>query len=140
MRNTVPEREPVRVAVGVVARDRKILITRRANHLDQGGLWEFPGGKLEAHETALDALRRELNEEIGILVISAYSMLVLEHDYADRRVRLDVWRVDRFSGKPYAREGQALKWVPPQALAEYSFPAANAPIIQAFTLRGCELL
>lgn len=123
------------VAVGVV-RDGagNILITKRLAHTHQGGLWEFPGGKLESGETVLQALQRELREEVGIEVHTATPLIKINHQYPDLRVLLDVWQVNQFSGIATACEGQAMQWVEPHRLSEYAFPAANQPIIAAARL------
>lgn len=122
----------VHVAVGVVIdAEQRILVARRAEHLHQGGLWEFPGGKVEAGETVSDALRRELREELAIEVARAQPLLTVEHDYSDKAVLLDVWCVESFSGEPHGREGQPLRWVAAAELAGLAFPAANRPIVAA---------
>ncbi|MGR8929120.1 MAG: Nudix family hydrolase [Gammaproteobacteria bacterium] len=126
------------VAVGVVRDiDGRILLTRRAEHVHQGGLWEFPGGKLEHGESVLEALSRELLEEVGIQVRSARPLIKINHRYPDLKVLLDVWLVDEFSGTAVAHENQAMRWVEPQHLSEYDFPAANRPIISASRLPNC---
>lgn len=126
------------VAVGVIrGADGNILITKRAKHAHQGGLWEFPGGKLEAGESVEHALRRELREEVGIQIVAAAPLIKIKHDYGDRHVLLDVWNVADFSGLPRACEGQAMRWVAPERLNEFSFPAANLPIIRAAQLPSC---
>jgi len=122
------------VAAAVFSEDGRVLITRRHEHAHQGGLWEFPGGKVEAGETTREALARELHEEIGIEVRQARPLIRVRHDYPDKSVLLDVWRVDAFVGKKpccgsTGREGQPIKWVEPEQLSEYDFPAANLPII-----------
>src|SRR5574343_580621 len=123
------------VAVGVV-RDTagNILLTQRAKHAHQGGLWEFPGGKLEKDETVLQALQRELHEEVGIQVQKAKPLIKIKHQYPDLQVLLDVWQVTAFDGTASACEGQAMRWVAAQHLTEYEFPAANVPIISAARL------
>jgi len=128
---------PVRihVAAAAVFDDRqRVLICRRPPHTHQGGLWEFPGGKLEPGETIESALRRELMEETGINVTSARPLIRVHHDYPDRRVLLDVWRVERFTGTAAGHEGQPIRWVLPGELKRYRFPAANIPIIKAVSL------
>ncbi len=75
------------------------------------GSWEFPGGKRQPGEAPLAALKRELDEELGIEVLEAEPVLELVHDYPDKRVRLDVWHVRRYRGQVTAREGQPLRWV-----------------------------
>lgn len=125
----------VQVAAAAIFDDEgRVLITRRADDAHQGGLWEFPGGKLEVGESVSEALARELHEEIGIELQSARPLIRVRHDYPDKSVLLDVWRVDAFSGKAHGREGQAFKWVRPSELSNYDFPAANIPIITAVNL------
>jgi 8-oxo-dGTP diphosphatase len=125
----------VHVAAAAVFNSQgQVLITRRAEHQHQGGLWEFPGGKVETNESVRDALSRELHEEIGIDVQQARPLIRVRHDYPDKSVLLDVWRVDAFSGEAHGREGQPLAWVQPADLANYDFPAANDPIARAVQL------
>lgn len=121
----------VHVAVGVVRRGTQVFISLRADNAHQGGKWEFPGGKVEANETVLDALRRELQEEIGILVQSSEPLLVIEHDYGDKLVKLDVHSVSAFNGEPEGKENQQTRWVEVSALEASEFPAANVAIIDA---------
>lgn len=125
----------IHVAAAAVFNERgEVLLARRPDHLHQGGLWEFPGGKVEAGEAVEQALARELREELGIEVEQARPLIRIAHDYPDRRVLLDVWRVERFHGEPHGREGQPLAWVMPDALPAYEFPAANRPIVTAVRL------
>lgn len=125
----------IRVAVGVVHNSSgQLLITERPRHAHLGGLWEFPGGKLEAGESVLQALRRELKEEVGIDAQSAEPLITVRHDYGDRYVELDVWQVTAFSGTAQPCEGQAMRWVSPQQLNDFAFPAANQAIIKAVQL------
>ncbi len=123
------------VAVGVVRNGRgEILIARRHDHLHQGGLWEFPGGKVEPMESVEEALRRELREELSITVGHATPLIKIRHDYGDRQVLLDVCRVDAFDGNPQGLENQPILWVSPDALRQFDFPAANRPIVAAARL------
>ncbi len=122
----------VHVAVGVILNDAgEILISKRHVDSHQGGLWEFPGGKVEEGESIEAALDRELHEELGIRVTSCRAMLEVRHDYSDKQVLLDVWVIDGFSGEANGREGQPLRWCAPAALVDYEFPAANQPIVDA---------
>lgn len=123
------------VAAGVIQDTAsRVLIARRADHRHQGGMWEFPGGKLDCGESPRVALARELGEELGIAVVAADPLITLRHDYPDRRVRLHVWRVTAFSGMPKGLEGQPIRWVKPDELPAYRFPAANRPIVTAARL------
>lgn len=123
------------VVAAVIRRtDGQVLVSRRPEHVDQGGLWEFPGGKLHAGEARREALARELFEELGIVVERALPLLCIPHDYPARRVLLDVFVVDAFRGEPHGREGQCVRWVAPSALAGLAFPAANLPIVTAACL------
>ncbi|KPC34582.1 Uncharacterized protein ABJ99_4689 [Pseudomonas syringae pv. cilantro] len=125
----------VHVAAAVIrGSDDKVLIARRADSQHQGGLWEFPGGKVEAGETVEAALARELQEELGIVVAAAHPLIKVCHDYPDKQVLLDVWEVSAFTGEPHGAEGQPLAWVTPRELAGYEFPAANQPIVAAARL------
>ncbi len=119
----------VEVAVGVIKQDNKIFISKRADDLHQGGKWEFPGGKREANETIEQALSRELQEEIGIHVTKQRPLMVIEHDYGDKKVRLDVRVIEAFSGQASQQEGQLAMWVEIKDLANYHFPKANQAII-----------
>lgn len=126
----------VHVAVGVVRRGDSVLIARRPDHVHQGGLLEFPGGKVESGERVQDALVRELHEEVGIDVCpsSLNPVIGIRHDYGDKRVFLDVWETGIFEGEPNGREGQYVDWLPADELSPADFPEANRPIIQAVQL------
>ena len=120
----------VEVAAGVIYNPQgQILIAKRAANQPQGGLWEFPGGKVEAAESVVDALRRELAEELGIQIEDSAPMLTIEHDYGDKKVRLDVHRVTQWQGEARGLEGQPLAWQFPDDLRSWPFPDANAPIL-----------
>ncbi|MDZ7662327.1 Nudix family hydrolase [Thiohalophilus sp.] len=127
--------EVIHVAAGVIYNAAgEVLLARRAEHRHQGGLWEFPGGKIEAGETVEQALARELHEEVGITVSHSEPLIRIPHDYADRRVVLDVRAVRAFSGEAHGREGQPVRWVAPPRLNDYAMPAANRPIVNALRL------
>ncbi len=124
----------VHVAVGVILdAEQNVLLTRRAEDTHQGGLWEFPGGKLESGEPVLAALERELQEELGIIPVTTRPLIEIRHDYGDKQVLLDVHLVTTFDGEPQALEGQPMQWVAGAALADYQFPAANLAIVEALT-------
>ena len=128
------------VAAVIRGADGRILIARRADAAEQGGLWEFPGGKLEAGESRLEGLRRELQEELGITLRAAAPLLEVSHRYPQRQVRLYVFEVTDWLGTPTGCEGQPLRWVEPDALLGHAFPAANLPIVTAARLPRCCLV
>lgn len=132
----VKQRVHVAAAAIISADKTKVLIARRPSGFDQGGLWEFPGGKLAPYETGLEGLKRELHEELGVEITRAQPLIRVHHEYADKRVLLDVWQVHEFAGEPFGREGQAVRWVPMEELTGYPFPEANLPILQAVMLPG----
>lgn len=122
----------IKVVAGVLCNDKlEILVALRPKHALQGGLWEFPGGKVEASETPEQALGRELREEIGITLLRAKPFAQIEHTYPERAVSLDVWWVEKFQGTPQGVEGQEIKWVNPAQLSSLELPAANKPIVKA---------
>ena len=132
-KNGVPE---VHVAVGVIVREGRVLIARRPDHVHQGGLLEFPGGKVEPDETVQAALIREIAEETGLDIPlgTLHPVIGVRHDYGDKRVFLDVWKTDQAQGEAHGREGQSIKWMSPESLRDEDFPAANRPIIRALQL------
>jgi 8-oxo-dGTP diphosphatase len=122
------------VAATIFDSRNQVLIARRPGNTHQGGKWEFPGGKVEQGETATQALSRELNEELGIQPLVCEPLIKVRHDYLDRAVLLDVWRVTQFKGVPHGREGQPVTWVALAELQRFTFPQANLPILKALRL------
>jgi len=123
---------PVHVAVAVIINaDKEVLLALRQAHQHQGGLWEFPGGKVEENESVFDALVRETKEELAVTVLTAKPLIEINHNYNDKSVLLDVWMVDTFTGIPQGDEGQRLRWCRIADLVEDDFPAANVAIINA---------
>lgn len=107
----------------------KVYITKRHETAHKGGLWEFPGGKLENGETPEQAISRELFEEIGIEVEQLEHVEHLEHDYEDKLLKFDFFSVSQFRHQPYGKEGQLGEWVSIEQLANYPFPEANLSIL-----------
>lgn len=121
----------VHVLVGLIADERgRWLVNQRRAGTHMAGLWEFPGGKRQPGETPFAALRRELDEELGIEVIDAEAWFELAHDYPDKQVRLDVWRVRRYGGEVVPREGQTLRWITVDEFAELPLLEADWPIVE----------
>jgi 8-oxo-dGTP diphosphatase len=125
----------IHVVAGVL-RDAQgnILLAQRPVDKHLGGLWEFPGGKCEVNESAVDALSRELHEELGIADISSRPLIQVRHDYGDKKIFLDVYLVTHWQGEPVGKEGQPLTWVSLNEMEHYDMPLADEPIIKALKL------
>ena len=136
--------ERISVVLGVVYNDAKdkALIARRPNDSHLGGLWEFPGGKVREGETAFQALKRELLEEINIDVrdISPSPLIAFDYDYPDKSLRFSVWRIADWAGELRGMEGQEIDWADVSSLSEKDFPEANKGIITACKLPGIYLI
>ena len=112
----------IHVAAAVILdKNDNILIARRPLDKHMGGLWEFPGGKVEPNEKVTDALCRELDEEVGVQPTSFQPLIRIRHDYPDKSVLLDVWTVTAFTGAPHGKEGQPVKWVSQAELSSHEF-------------------
>ena len=128
------------VAAAIFNKQGEVLLALRAMYRHQGGLWEFPGGKIEADEDVRTALARELHEELGITVTRARPLIRIPHRYPAKAVLLDVWRVDDFEGEAHGREDQRLEWVAVNRLRDKDYPAANLPVITALELPSLYLI
>lgn len=122
------------VAAVIRNAQQEILLALRPSDKHMGDLWEFPGGKCEPGESPQKALARELQEELGIVIEHPQPLIQVRHDYPDLQVLLDVYQVLNFTGQAYGAEGQAVRWVAANALADYQFPAANRNIVRAAQL------
>lgn len=122
----------IHIVAGIIVNSEgsQIYITKRPDDKHQGGLWEFPGGKVEAGESIKQALSRELYEEIGITVTEQNLFEHLEFDYSDKALRFDFMLVTGFENQPFGKEGQQGKWVLISDLTNYAFPAANNAIVE----------
>ncbi len=121
-------------AAAIFDSDGRVLVSKRATHQHQGGLWEFPGGKCEPGESVEQALARELEEELGIVPLEYSPLIRVRHHYGERELLLDFFRVTRFQGKARGLEAQPLKWLLPDEMEPNSFPAADRPVITALRL------
>lgn len=123
------------VVAGVLRDGRgRVLLAQRPEGRHLAGTWEFPGGKVDEGEAAVDALARELREEIGIVVESARPLIGVPHRYPDKPILLDVWQVTAWSGTPRPHEGQRLAWVELDALERIEMPPADRPVAAALRL------
>jgi len=125
----------IEVAAAVILRDDgRFLLGQRPAGKVYAGYWEFPGGKIEAGEAPLPALKRELHEELGIEIETAYPWLTRDYDYAHAAVRLRFFRVVKWSGNLHGRERQRFVWQSPEAISVDPLLPANAPILRALRL------
>lgn len=121
------------VACALIDPDGRVLIAQRPADKQMGGLWEFPGGKLEPGECPEQALIRELTEELGI-VVSPQDLVPLtfaSHPYADFHLLMPLYICRRWQGELVAKEHMALQWVRPQDLTTYPMPPADLPLVPA---------
>jgi 8-oxo-dGTP diphosphatase len=119
------------VAVALIDADNRVLIAQRPEGKTLAGLWEFPGGKVDAGERPEEALIRELHEEIGIIVKEAClaPLTFASHAYTDFHLLMPLYICRRWEGIAMAREGQTLAWVRANKLRDYPMPAADIPLI-----------
>ncbi|MBB3612041.1 8-oxo-dGTP diphosphatase MutT [Rhizobium sp. BK602] len=118
-------------ACALIDADGRILLAQRPEGKSLAGLWEFPGGKVEAGETPEETLIRELDEELGIQTKAAClaPLTFASHTYETFHLLMPLYICRRYEGIPHGREGQAIKWVRPQALRDYPMPPADEPLI-----------
>jgi 8-oxo-dGTP diphosphatase len=118
-------------AVALVDKDGRVLLARRPAHKSMGGLWEFPGGKVEAGERPETALIRELKEELGLDVAESClaPLTFASHAYDDFHLLMPLYVCRRWQGQPAGLEGQELAWVRPLKLRDYPMPPADVPLI-----------
>ena len=120
------------IGVGVVLDAAgEVLIDQRLEEGLLGGMWEFPGGKQEQGETIETCIARELQEELGIEVTVGAELITVDHAYSHKKLRFVVHVCDWISGEPQPLASQQERWVRPDDLGNYAFPAANARIIEA---------
>jgi len=119
------------VACALVDADGRVLLAKRPAGRSMAGLWEFPGGKVEAGERPEDTLIRELNEELAIIVREAClaPLTFASHTYPDFHLLMPLYVCRRWEGTVIGREGQALAWVKPNRLQDYPMPPADLPLI-----------
>ena len=118
-------------ACALIDADGRVLIAERPEGKSLAGLWEFPGGKVEAGETPEETLIRELEEELGVTtqVACLAPLTFASHRYEDFHLLMPLYVCRRYEGIARPREGQRLKWVRPRELRDYPMPPADAPLI-----------
>ncbi len=118
-------------AVALIDPDGRVLLAQRPEGKSMAGLWEFPGGKVEAGETPEHALIRELEEELGINTWESClaPLTFASHSYDNFHLLMPLFACRKWDGTPQSRENQALRWVKPQDLKSYPMPEADIPLI-----------
>jgi 8-oxo-dGTP diphosphatase len=118
-------------ACALVDADGRVLLAQRPEGKPMAGLWEFPGGKVEAGERPEDTLIRELHEELGIAVKEAClaPLAFASHTYPDFHLLMPLYVCRRWEGTVTAREGQSLTWVRPNRMRDYKMPPADEPLV-----------
>ena len=118
-------------AVALIDADGRVLLAQRPEGKSMAGLWEFPGGKVEAGESPETALVRELEEELGIDTWESClaPLTFASHSYESFHLLMPLFACRKWNGIPQSREGQALKWVRPDSLRDYPMPPADIPLI-----------
>jgi 8-oxo-dGTP diphosphatase len=122
-------------ACALVDTDGRVLLAQRPEGKPMAGLWEFPGGKVEAGETPEQTLIRELEEELGIVVKEAClaPLTFASHSYPEFHLLMPLYICRRWEGIVTAQEGQALKWVRPNKLRDFPMPPADVPLVAHLT-------
>jgi len=118
-------------AAALVDADGRVLLCQRPEGKQLAGLWEFPGGKVEAGETPEACLIRELEEELGIVVTKAClaPFVFASHEYESFHLLMPLYLIRRWAGQITAREHKAIAWVKPSKLGDYPMPPADTPLI-----------
>jgi A/G-specific adenine glycosylase len=124
------------VAIGIISKEGKVFIQKRPNKGLMAGLWEFPGGKVESGETVEEAFSREIQEELGVSVENVRPFLRLKYAYTSHLVDLHCFLADYGRGRLRLKAASEGKWVKPEELKNYAFPAANGRIIRELTERN----
>ena len=118
-------------ACALIDADKRVLLAQRPAGKPLAGLWEFPGGKIEAGETPEDTVIRELHEELGIRVTKPClaPLTFASHDYLEFHILLSLFICRRWEGRPVAREAQDIKWVRANRLRDFPMPPADEPLV-----------
>lgn len=119
----------IRVVAGIIKRDGKVLIARRASHKTMSGKWEFPGGKVEEGENPERALEREILEEFGVVVRTKEFLHANQHDYGDFKIELIAFSADYIDGVFKLSDHDKMEWIVPEELYSYDLTDADIPLI-----------
>jgi 8-oxo-dGTP diphosphatase len=116
------------VVAAVIEQDGRFLITRRLSGTHLAGYWEFPGGKVHEGETQIQALEREMLEELNTGILNARRVFHTCHEYNDRSIEIHFYRVD-LTAEPHAMLGQHMRWIAREEFSALDFPPADAELI-----------
>ena len=119
----------ITVVAAIIRKDNRILITRRFNNVHLPGLWEFPGGKVEAEESLESALKREIREELGVEIAVLHEVSKVDHAYSTNIVRLHFFECAIVAGEPQPLDVADLRWVPLAEISSYPFPEADKELV-----------
>jgi len=119
-----------KVVAGFIRKDNKFLLVQRPFDKKNGGLWEFPGGKVEKDETLENAIKRELKEELGINVLSTEFVEKIEYDYDDFSIELYLFKIKNFSGKIDLKEAINMAWVDFNSVENLELCPADKNLLQ----------
>ena len=121
------------VAAALINADNHVLVAQRPAGKSLAGLWEFPGGKIEAHETPEAALVRELAEELGLTITpgNLHPLTFVSHAYPDFHLLMLLYLCRNWQGTPHGQQGQPLRWADMAALADLPMPPADVPLVAA---------
>ena len=134
-----PPKAHKQIGVAVISNAQgKILIDRRKLEGEMGGLWEFPGGKIEPGETVAECIEREIKEELDIEIAVGDRLTTITHDYKTFKVTLYVHLCQHLGGKPQPIESEEVHWVDASLMNQYQFPQANTQIINLLQQRGID--
>ena len=134
---TSPSLPHKQIGVAVINNQQgQILIDRRKQLADMGGLWEFPGGKIEPGETVEECIQREIKEELDIEIAVGDRLTTIIHSYETFKVTLHIHDCQYVSGKPQPIECEEILWIEPSEIDRYQFPPANIQIVNLIQQRG----
>ena len=117
------------VVIGLLKQDDRFLIAKRPEHVLMSNYWEFPGGKIEDHETQFDALIRELQEEVAVKIIHADFLAQFQAVFPDRIIQLNLWQIKKHLHTPKGNEGQEIRWVKAVEFIDYEFLPSNKELL-----------
>jgi mutator protein MutT len=121
---------PLAIVAAIIRRNDRILITKRPDNVHLAGLWEFPGGKVEAGESLEAALQREIREELEVEISVEHELFSVEHEYPDRSVHLHFFSCTILRGEPQPLGVADLRWVQTAELIDFEFPPADVELIR----------